>query len=435
MTWTEGVDHVLAGHSRRLSTTRWIVGLLIVTYPINYPLFSIIRIVDIVIILSFAYLLLTGRLSARPISVVIGVMVPLVLSSVWGLALNGLSHLSAAGLGFLFKYAELLSLIWVLASLRLEIADRDALLRLSAIVFWVIVLYIYVRIVGPLLGLWSLHLDLRPDFPFTVQKEMTANAGHLMGAYVATGATMWIAYLMWRRRKLFVSAVTVVVVLGSVLLTGSRGPMITIPVTLLAAVLVNLSGRLRVRTHTLRLLVASLILAAAGAFFVGRVALVNFTSVTDVFGSLAERAFRLGLDPSTDQSVRSRLFKAAIGLDNLMAVGAFLGPGPFIHPTWFDNGLIRIAHDLGIIGLVIVVFLVLWLLARALERRWEFGLVPFVGLVTYLVSNLATEFFLVSRSVVPVVVVLWLLLQRTDLAKYVDGEGVSGGGNESGFSV
>jgi hypothetical protein len=229
-----------------------------------------------------------------------------------------------------------------------------------------------------------------------------------MGMYLATGFVMLAVYYARLRRRILVVVTVIIAGVGVVLITGSRTPIIAIVGTGVVGLLT-----VRVRLGSVRrktmLLIAAFV-AATGMMVYGflRSGILD----GDALGFLISRA--INLDFSNDASASGRVTKSVVGLQNLWDSGILIGPGTFRYGGWFDNGLIRVVHDLGLIGAMFGLVLLLQLALVQLSRSDIYSRVAFLGLICFLIGNLATEFFLVPRASVPLVTAIFLLQKVSD---------------------
>jgi hypothetical protein len=157
------------------------------------------------------------------------------------------------------------------------------------------------------------------------------------------------------------------------------------------------------------LFVLAITIIAGTLFFVYK------DSFTDagMFGRLFNRAIHIGFqqDESTLQRVRSMKAAADLVFDGPVFIGVGLQSSP---QSFYDGAIASIMVSSGPCGIVIFAGIILTFFVRLGRqavrngRVREFTMLFFVA-INYLFANLITEFFLVSRSVVPFAVFLGLI--------------------------
>ena len=386
-----------------------LVLLLIATYSLNIDLGASLRPVDLVIALLFLYTLVTGKLRVDTMAVVSLLLLLAVLSAGWGALLDPSDLAVRFGLGLLLKYAELLFLIWSISSLSLTSNEINQLLKISAAVFLVIMAYVFLRAPLAAVGLMRIQ-HLRPDFPFTRLEPGQSPAGHLMGMYLTTGFVMLISHRVISKASSLVTVLIILLGISSILLTGSRTPFIALAGTTVVAVAFLPRQFGRVRQQTLRLFLFGAAIGAVSVIaFLGSEILDS-----DQVGALFQRA--TSFDFANDASASGRVAKSRTGLLNVWSSGILIGPGSLRFGAWFDNGLVRVLHDFGLVGLIVALILVGRISIHALDTETVYGKIAFLGITCFAIGNVATEFFLVPRASVPFIVATFLLIRRAKTA-------------------
>jgi hypothetical protein len=389
----------------------WIVLLIILTYPINLPLVSILRPVDLFIVFAVLIALLFGLMRKSAVSLQLVLLAGAMIASiVAGLALLPGKGFSIEGAGFLIKYIELFLLIWLIQSLNLKEKDIDVALRLSLTIFLIMIVYTYFRFFLGTFRIIPFYKmgGLRPDFPFSNLLERRPNAGHLFGAYLSTGAVAVTILLLQKKRKLLHILGFILFSIGAILLTGSRGPLAAFFLTALIFLIDVYFSSIKISKYRARILNLSVLVV----IFLLVIVVIYIEATSHALNEMLTRIFNF--DFATDKSAQARVIKTLRGIENVSWTGFWIGAGVFAYPAWFDNGIIRILNDFGLFGLIVLAWLIMSLLKRMRKSKTLEGELVIYITIAYLVNNLSTEFFLVPRASVPFFVAVILLIKKAD---------------------
>jgi hypothetical protein len=125
---------------------------------------------------------------------------------------------------------------------------------------------------------------------------------------------------------------------------------------------------------------------------------------------------------SNDSSFLGRIKKFGIGLADSERVYFFIGTG-VLHSSlvWYDSLAGSLMSHVGLLGCTIF-FLILYKLRKNTvhsgQKDKKKATMVTILLICYVVANLITEYFLVSRSVFPFLVYLFILHQYIKLENY-----------------
>jgi hypothetical protein len=382
--------------------------LLTITYSINYDLGFSVRIGDVAAVLFIGWAFLSSRFRVTSTVVfALGFFFVYLLSALYGSLALGIIH--TANLLFLYKYALPFLLLWCICSVRLTDHQVHRLIRAAVFVFVLLILWVFVHVLLVTSGLAT--LSFRPSFPLS-NGPVWASDAHLYSAFLSNGLIAFLVFARARIIRVPFSLVVLTLLLGiaALLLTGSRGGILTFAGTagLLAAVELarKLSrGRLTVRR-------ATLVTAAVGMVAVAGILAFNAHGVVSRSQEvlrLLDRALNFGF--GNDASAQSRLQKNWDAIMLLSHQIPLIGVGmQSVGRSWYDSAIGALLVSSGLIGCVLFLCALAaflgenWKAAQANSRFQEFSALFFV-VVNYAVANLITEFFLVTRSLVPFV--LW----------------------------
>ena len=213
------------------------------------------------------------------------------------------------------------------------------------------------------------------------------------------------------------------IVFIAMLLTGSRNGIVTFFVTIILFNLYLIYKKYSNRRSFTRIKRTNpylvFIILIYGAVIIALY--LNYSGENDFVTRLLKRTFYFSL--SEDQSFLGRVRKFGIACDLVFDGPILIGVGLQSSPlTFFDGAIGSILVSSGLIGLIIfisiivVFFLNLYAKAVQNQRQEEFLILLFVSL-NYILANLITEFFLVSRSVIPFSIFLGLVAKLVHLPK------------------
>ncbi|MHC4153364.1 MAG: hypothetical protein ACYST6_00340 [Planctomycetota bacterium] len=208
------------------------------------------------------------------------------------------------------------------------------------------------------------------------------------------------------------------------LLTGSRNGVVTVFVTIVFFGLWVLARKVsHVRTFaTMRRSTAHLVLAV---LLVGAVVMpfsVKYGGENAFVNRLLNRA--VYFDLSKDESFLGGVNKFKEAYNLVFDGPVIIGPGlQSSEQSYFDGAMLSMLVSSGIGGVCVYAaiiaasFLVLHKRARLNDRQNEFLVLFFVSL-NYILANLITEFFLVSRSAIPFAVFWGLMARLIHIPRY-----------------
>ncbi|MHC4526830.1 MAG: hypothetical protein ACYS29_03060 [Planctomycetota bacterium] len=411
---------MMIGVVKKSSVGLFFSVLLIATYAMNYPLFLGLRPVDIILILFAVWGLLNHGVRSRALLALIlmfGVLY--FVSMVYGILRIGI--IQPRNFAFVYKYSVLFLCIWLVLSSRLQEQQAKFLLKLLLVSFIAIIAYEYLSLYRFLTKYPNLVHKFRPNFPFTdpfpSEERGYLGDAHLFAAYISTGLLAIILSRQYGLLRIGVPfyCLLVAVVFAGMLLTGSRNGIVTFTATVVLCGLLGLAKKLTESKNLARMKRASLQFV-----FVGVVGVAGLTTLYIQYGTqqdLAKRLLRRAVyfSLSEDESYLGRMRKFSVARDLVLDGPVIIGPGlQSASRSFFDGAVPSILVSAGLGGvcvyatIVVASFAILYKKAAQNQRMKEFQILFFVSL-NYILANLITEFFLVSRSVIPFAV-FWGLI-------------------------
>ncbi len=302
---------------------------------------------------------------------------------------------------FLYKYSYPFIFIAILYNLKLNIKQTTTLLNYMFIgyVFLVVWVFLYVYLVSNNIIIGS----FRPSFPFS--NDYWTSDAHLYSSSLGIG----LVYFSVLFKNLFVPKYLffpfLFVAFAALVLTGSRSGLAIYIIGIILYNLIYIKGFFKLIFFMLIIIIIIILFSPN-------------IDLTDDYIRLIERASNFDLED--DGSSLNRIVKMNIGINDAENMYYLLGIGIFKSSlVWYDSLIgILMAHT-GMLGfLSFLVVLIFFILNNNKYKKYDnknYYALFVIILFTYLVANFITEFFLVSRSVFPVLIYLFILHQYMKL--------------------
>jgi hypothetical protein len=372
--------------------------LAIVSLPINKELAGPFRFTDVFLVLALASVAHRIRISKTIFQYVFTLLLILVVSSMLGVWAYGIKNIQ--NLGFIYKFMVPLFPIFILKEVKVTPKRVQILHKLLFYVFIFLTVWVYtylvLRFTGRIRGL------LRPSFPFS--GNFYQSDAHLYSCFLAMCLVMYNFY--WKKKfshgfllTIFINAIC----LPAIVLTGSKTGIVIVAFSQFFHTLIYLKGVFTIKKRTFLMV---LMLLPLVFYMLSKVDLDNGTL------RLVERALDFN---SGDGSSSSRIRKLLISFDQSSGTFFLFGVGLLSNfVTWYD-GLIGSTNGfMGLFGVALFSLMIAQLirsnyfLAKLNDQMKTF--IPFaIILSSYIIANLITEYYLVTRGVLPTAVILTLL--------------------------
>lgn len=394
----------------RLSPAQFLLVLVALLYPVNYSLALKLRIADILILLLvFASL---PYLRVRDLDVfvlIIAFFAFYTASTLYGILAFGV--VTPTNFLFVYKYIIAFVLIWVISSIPLEPQRLQSLQKVSFLVFYLLVAWVFVYVLLRARGV--LRGSIRVSFPFSNALDPGLSDAPL---YSVVLSTCLIAYLFTPRGESAGTIIKAFIVAGvtglAIMLSGSRTGLVSVSLTFFIWCLrwvyrAAHSGRIRFKGYALWI---ALLMIVAVAVIGARVSGISNTDVLWLFS----RAVSFG----GDESVDSRLGKALYAIQVVFGGPVLLGIGSqSTFHTWFDGTLPNVLVNAGAAGVALFLLVLYFFLRHARARARLQGTMGSYNALEYLFINyficsISTESFLVTRGLVPFAVFAAIFLRR-----------------------
>ena len=389
------------------------IGLSLLLFSIDHKIIYSFRIIDLLIISLIGLFILTNpKVKVELLVVFFLIILVLLISSLLGVGKKGFLNFSR--LGFIFKYCFIFFVPWFIVSVvktykQIKLVNRMLLINFIFLSSWAWI-YVYLRSINLISG------SSRPSFPFG---DFGNSDAHLFSSYLSF---FMVTYLLYFRNffnhNFFLSLIIFFNSFLGLLMTGSRTGMLIFFVFLLIYAFYTLNNFFNfIFLHKITLkkkninkvlknaFILIIFLAFAYYFFYEFIVLNN---------SSFQRSLNFNL--LNDMSSQFRIEKLLHSLNEVLYLGLMLGNGLSSDYIWYDGIFsILIAH--GGLTLIFFIFIFYYLIIKKIYPGFfstDYLLFIFLCLL-YLLSNLITEYIMVSRNAFPVLVLLSILF--IDLSK------------------
>ena len=399
---------------RKQSLGELIFLIIIIAYPINIELGFSIRIIDMMVLFALIIFFLNYKFKKSVITNLSFILFFIYLiSTIYGMLNVGIKNYE--NFFFIYKYILPFLLILLLSNLKLKYSSINKLIKVAVFVYLFMIVWVYFFIGLSFVGVFP--LGLRPAFPFTdVWSEKTTDA-HLYSAYISNGLIFFIVLCKMNYLKIsgFIKNIIVIMSLVSMLLTGSRNGLLSFGLSYMVIISYPLIDNLinNKFLFSRKGFLKSIIFGVLGTIAVF-ILLQNFLDSEDL-GKFVSRALNFNFFNDTSSSQRVEQLATAFNL--IVNESLMFGIGMQSYSgQWFDGGVAAVLVSMGLLGVVIYIAIIVTFLVRLNMKKVDSVLVFYIAIVffNYIIANLVSEFFLITRSVVPFSINIALLLQLFD---------------------
>jgi len=371
----------------------------VVSYPINYSVGGL-RLIDVLFFIALFVSMPFLTLKKNNLLLVLWFLIVFWMSILLGNLFIG--NFSVERIIFVYKYLYPFCLILIFYNLNLSSKQLIFLMKLMffshiALSVWVFI-YIYLVSTG------QIHGSFRVSFPFS--NDYASSDAHLLSSVLAIGAVFFTMFFKKLYSSQLIFFVLLVFSISAIVLTGSRTGLL---IFIIGICLYSLSIDKKSLSVVFWLLVS--IGMGLGLFVSSGV------PIPDEIMILTDRI--MGTDISTDSSFLGRIEKTGIGLSESGRMYFLLGVG-VLHSelVWYDSLVGSLMSHVGLLGSMIFIALLFkfWRnTVYAAKTKTKSAKIVTIMLLCYVIANLITEYYLVSRSVFPFLVYLLILREYIKL--------------------
>jgi uncharacterized membrane protein YtjA (UPF0391 family) len=379
----------------------WLFCIALVTSPLNFSVLGPFRFADVFLI--FATFLILLRYPIKKVSAILFLVFLLcfIVSVINFASTNGMLIRSfpVERLVFLYKYALIFLIISILPAILSSHSGSIVLAHFSFLTLMVLGVWgvFYFSMVS--FGIWP--GTGRVSFPGT--GGFTVSDAHLYSNVLAILTSSYIIYLGSVLKHGLIFKISVIAIcLSSLWMTGSRNGLVSLSVVCLIYLSHHLFVRHRLSRQGVLVFVSSAFLTIASFVYLDFGWLIE-----DV---LSGRVFSLEL---REASVLIRIKNLAVAFDdafrNSIIFGASFFGASFL---WYDSGVGIIVAHFGLFGISLLLVCLLfsgYYIVRA-KCTVKARFLSFSIFLAYVVGCVITEFFLLTRSVLPAIVCIMLPL-------------------------
>lgn len=366
---------------------------IILFHPINYAIImDFFRPIDILSIILIIFTLKKWKLDITELFLWITFFVLIFFSSFLGLQVTSFLDLEN-GLGFLYKFFFIYAFKNSLFAIEPDKKQLEMIYNLWYTVYYILMIWVFIYIY--LVSNKLLAGSFQPSFPFS--NDYQYSDAHLYSNYLSLSFIFFHFTRNFFKFPKIIRLIELILIFPSIFLTGSRNGVLLILLSLPAIIILNFKD--------MRYLSKELLFF--GAAFI--ISFILFLHISGDSRLLIERAFSFTLDSSVLGRVRK--FQLAVQEASnslyLFGVGLFSKQG-----IWYDGIHSQIIATGGILSLLIffLLFLYYWRKGVNSFRRKKIYYLFSLLLFLYFISNLITEWALVSRSLIPFLFYVFILI-------------------------
>ena len=359
-----------------------------IAIPINLSIIGPLRLLDIFLLILIGICFSDLKLKITTFQIYFGLLVLGVIStilSVYGQGITGIQTIF-----FAYKFTMPILILKTLEKIDLSESQVKNLLNWQLLVYiflilWVF-LYLYLRSIGVIRG------SMRPSLPFNENYWITDSHFYSSVLWMYFVLAFHIYHRMvskWILPVLFITAV------ASALLTGGRsGLVLMVSYFFIYNIL---TFRPYIKRRYMPFYFAGLIALIPTIFFFWQKVMES---------NLIQRA--LNFDLINDPSSLSRVRKLKLALDNNLDTGLLFGQGFLTQRArWYDGGFATINAYFGLTGALVVLILLYNFFSNRIFSYRKSQPVLFAVLysftMSYIITNLISDYFLLTRSIFPFV--------------------------------
>ena len=380
------------------------ICLSLITLPLNISLLGIVRLPDVFIIIS-VIALASSKLKFKTISVIIfsAFYIVLLFSDLLSSWHNDIRY---TGIAFYFKYSLLFIIPYIVSQI---IISRNRLLFLVKILYSVylfLVIWVYIYYVLRVNGL--IQGNPRVSYPLS---DYHMSDAHVYSSYLSF---TFVAYFEYFRKVLnhgaIISALVLVFSVSALILTGSKTGILILLIYL-SVLIINFMKYLK--KSSIKYFIVISIVVSIMSFIVPH----NILEEKDI-EAMFMRSVTVNLN---DSSISPRYNYFINAIDEIVANFLLIGNGPTgAKQKWYDGGISIILAHSGLLGLLLLLSYIYMLFINSKKYSYYrpnyrlhrvFTLLLFI----YFILNVITEYYLITRNILPAATVLSIIYANMKL--------------------
>ncbi|MEQ9099172.1 MAG: hypothetical protein RIF40_08495 [Imperialibacter sp.] len=383
--------------SRRTITVDFsyiLLSVSVLAVPFNLKLLGPFRLLDISLMLLILIYIKDISITSKTFTIYIGLAILVSISTVLSVSEYGVTRFDT----IFFAYKFLMPLLIFKALEKRGFAENEisSTINYQILIFLILVLwvyaYLYFRLTGVIRG------SFRPSLPFN-EDNYTSDS-----PFYSTVLAMYfiLIFFIYKaiKNRLF-RGILFVLAIASLLLTGGRSGLVFL------AVYFGLYSLFTFKPYISRKRLPIYFVLLIGLIVAGVVA-----SDQIINNRLIERS--LSFDLGEDQSAQGRVAKLIMSFENNYQFGLLFGRGFLSHDAlWYDGAISTINAYFGILGVFIVSILLYNIYITQiipLKKDYQKAYYVLFSLTTaYIVTNLISDYYLLTRSIFPFLINFFLI--------------------------
>ena len=389
-------------HSLRINLNDFVfIGIIfcIISFPLNYTLLGFLRLVDLVYIFTFCiFMFLNPKICKRTLLLILLILITILVSTLFGNLIYN-RDFDVSRLVFVYKYFLIFTLPWII----LTIIKTDK--QIKIVLKFLLITFILLCIWSNIFTYLYQNTMIRSSFP---SSNVRLADSHVFSAYLSFFFGAYIFYLKnFFKHSFLLSLLISGIYFFGILSTGSRTGIVLLGIILfyfIITIFINfLKINLKINFSTKKILnffiicfalVLSIILISYYAF--------DFFETKDY---LIGRAF--DFDSYESRSFVGRIEKFYIAIDEISYSGGILGVGLNSKFIFYDGLFsILIAHG-GLLLIILITIFYLRFIKKINLKRFNKTFLFLV--ILFIISNLITEYIMVTRYAFPTILILCIL--------------------------
>jgi hypothetical protein len=368
----------------------------IIVYPINYSIGGL-RLLDVSFLLMFIFSLKYIKVRKINLLYILPFVIVFTISILIGSILSD-NVINLTRIIFIYKYSFPFLLVMILYNLNLNNLQLKKLLNYTFFSYIFLVLWVYVYLY--LVANGNIHGSSRPSYPLS--NDYRVSGAHLYSSTLSVGLVFFVLFYKYTNYSKALLLLFLPVSLGAVLLTGSKSGLVVIIFSILFHSLLNIKK----------------ILSWTPSFFISLmlVMAIFYIGMPKSHMYLLERATTFNLN---DESYLSRITKMFTGIKDAENTFFLVGTGILTSSlTWYDSLIGILMSHSGALGFLSFFFILYYFWRNTMlinVKKSEIKNIFTILFFGYILANFITEFFLLSRSLFPVIIYLFITYQYLKL--------------------
>ena len=380
------------------------ICLSLITLPLNISLLGIVRLPDVFIIIS-VIALASSKLKFKTESVIIfsAFYIVLFFSDLLSLWHDDIRY---TGIVFYYKYSLIFIIPYILSHIIINRKRLLFLVKILYLVYLVLVIWVYIYYVLRVNGL--IQGNPRVSYPLS---DYDMPDAHVYSSYLSF---TFVAYFEYFRKVLnhgaIISALVLVFSVSALILTGSKTGILILLIYL-SVLIINL--RKYLKKPSIKYFIVISIAVSIMSFIVPH----NKLEKKDI-ETMYMRSVTVNLN---DNSILSRYNYFINAVDEIGANFLLIGNGPTgAKQKWYDGGISIILAHSGLLGLLLLLSYIYMLFINSKKysyyrHNYRLHRVFTLLLFIYFILNVITEYYLITRNILPAATVLSIIYANMKL--------------------